>query len=147
MKVRHVAAMRHTSAFRLTAGLGAVFVVVLAGVLWLIYTLTVAEFARRIDQTVGNKAHMLAATPPARLPAVMDQAIVDLTSGLEFLALYDANGALVVGDAHLRGPFPLGHVFERRAAAGGAGARVGLAHRQWRAGGRGARHRAHSRPA
>jgi signal transduction histidine kinase len=106
--------VRHTTAFRLTAGLTAVFALAIFAALWVIYTATTAQFTRRIDLTIVTKAQLLAAAPtPSALDAAVVAALRDSTSGLEGIAVFDAQGARVMGRPGLAPPFPRGRMFER----------------------------------
>lgn len=116
--------LRHTSAFRLTAGLTGVFIVAVGALLWLFYTLTMDEFTRRIDQTVVGKAHMLAETTAMDHLAPITTAMHDSTSGLEAIAVFDPQGHLILGDPALSRPFPMGRVFERSRGPRGAPVRA-----------------------
>jgi signal transduction histidine kinase len=107
--------LRHTTAFRLTAGLTAVFALAIFAALWLIYTETSAQFTSRIDLTIVTKAQLLAASPTTHdLDAAVVAALRDSTSGLEGIAVFDAHGAQIMGMEGLAPPFPRGRMFERR---------------------------------
>lgn len=106
--------LRHTTAFRLTAGLTGVFVVAIFAALWLIYAETTAELNTRTDTTIVTKAHMLALGTNARTLDAAVAALQDSTHLLESVAVFDQANRLLVGDASLAPPFPIGRMFERR---------------------------------
>lgn len=105
--------LRHTTAFRLSAGLTAVFVAVIFAVLWLVYTQTAAELDQRTDLTIMARAHLLAATPAPRRMEITAQALQDSSRRLEGIAVFDAAGRKLIGDDGLAPPFPIGRIFER----------------------------------
>ncbi|WP_428333040.1 ATP-binding protein [Novosphingobium sp.] len=105
--------LRHTTAFRLTAGLTGVFVVAIFAALWLIYAQTSAELNHRTDLTITTKAHMLALGDNARTLAAAHLALDDSTHLLESVAVFDTAHRLLVGEPSLGPPFPIGQMFER----------------------------------
>lgn len=116
--------LRHTTAFRLSAGLTAVFVAAIFGVLWLVYAQTTAELNHRTDQTIAAKARRLAASTSSRQLGLAITMLHDSTSGLEGIAVFDDRGRRLIGDAGLAPPFPLGHLFERLHGPRGAPVRA-----------------------
>ena len=90
--------VRHTSTFRLTALLGLVFLGAIFVLLWLIYTLTERELVARTDRVLALESRTLAAAPADRLPLRLQQAISANTSALNYLALIDTRGKVIVGD-------------------------------------------------
>lgn len=80
---------RHTTAFRLTAGLTGVFVVAIFAALWLIYAQTSAELNNRTDLTIVTKAHMLASGNRALTIGAARAAMEDSTRRLEGVAVLD----------------------------------------------------------
>ena len=116
--------LRHTTAFRLSAGLTAVFIVAIFAVLWLVYAQTTAELDQRTDQTIAAKARMLAASTSARQLRFAVNALHDQTSGLEGIAVFDSSNRRLIGDAGLAPPFPLGRMFERLHGPRGAPVRA-----------------------
>jgi len=115
---------RHTTAFRLTAGLTGVFVVAIFAALWLIYAQTSAELNNRTDLTIVTKAHMLASGSSAQTFGAARLALHDSTRRLEGVAVFDNAGHLLVGDPGLAPPFPVGRIFERRNGPRGAPVRA-----------------------
>ena len=116
--------LRHTTAFRLSAGLTAVFVVAIFAVLWLVYAQTTAELDQRTDLTIAAKAQMLATAPPARRMELAIAAMHDATRRLEGIALFDARGHRLIGDEGLDPPFPTNRTFERLHGPRGAPVRA-----------------------
>ncbi|WP_343609527.1 ATP-binding protein [Novosphingobium sp.] len=108
-----LADLRHTTAFRLTAGLCAVFVVAVIGLLGLTYVLTAQQLFWRTDQFLTTRMDGILHTPRGREAVMTRRAIDAWASGLEFIALYDAHGQRVVGNVQVAAPFPLGKPFER----------------------------------
>ena len=90
--------VRRTSTFRLTALLGLVFLGAIFVLLWLIYTLTERELVARTDRVLALESRTLAAAPADRLPLRLQQAISANTSALNYLALIDTRGKVIVGD-------------------------------------------------
>jgi signal transduction histidine kinase len=113
VRIPRLTDLRHTTAFRLSAGLTAVFVVAIFVVLWLVYAQTTAEFDQRTDQTIVAKARILAAATPSRRMELAVDALHDSTRRLEGLAMFAADGHRLIGDEGLAPPFPLGKIFER----------------------------------
>jgi len=105
--------LRHTTAFRLSTGLTAVFIVALIAILWLVYAQTAAELDQRTDLTIIARARTLAAAGPPQRLAMVAAALRDPTRRLEGMAIFDSGGHRVIGDARLDPPFPLGRVFAR----------------------------------
>ena len=105
--------VRHTTAFRLTAALTGVFVVAIFAAMWLIYAQTGAELIARTDMTIATKAQMLASGTRAQTLRAAGAAMHDSTSHLEGIAVFDAAGQRLIGDAGLGAPYPLGRIFER----------------------------------
>jgi hypothetical protein len=97
-----LADLRHTTAFRLTAGLCAVFVVAVIGLLGLTYVLTAQQLFWRTDQFLTTRMDGILHTPRGREAVMTRRAIDAWASGLEFIALYDAHGQRVVGNAGRR---------------------------------------------
>jgi signal transduction histidine kinase len=116
--------LRHTTAFRLSAGLTAVFVVAIFSVLWLVYAQTAEELDQRTDLTVVAKARMLATATPTRRMEMATDAMHDTTRRLEGIAVFDAAGHRLIGDEGLAPPFPLGRIFERLHGPRGAPVRA-----------------------
>ena len=116
--------LRHTTAFRLSAGLTAVFVVAIFSVLWLVYAQTTAELEERTDLTIVAKARMLAAATSVHRMEMAVDAMHDTTRRLEGIAVFDAEGHRLIGDEELAPPFPLGQIFERLHGPRGAPVRA-----------------------
>ena len=116
--------LRHTTAFRLSAGLTGVFALAIFAVLWVVYAETSAELIYRTDQNVATKARMLAASPSAAQLAQAVRTLRDTTSGFEGIAVFDAAGHRLLGDPGLAPPFPLGRMFERLNGPRGAPVRA-----------------------
>jgi signal transduction histidine kinase len=112
--------LRHTTAFRLTAGLTVVFATAIFTALMAIYTQTTAELDQRTDQMIVTKARMLAASISRPNLDAAVAALHDKTSGLEGIAVFDAAGHRLIGDAGLAPPFPLGRMFDRQHGPRGA---------------------------
>lgn len=113
LRTLRLADLRHTTAFRLTAGLCAVFVVAVIGLLGLTYVLTAHQLFWRTDQFLRAKMDTILWAPRGREALATRRAIDSVTSGLEFVVLYDAQGHKVMGNLDVAAPFPLGHMFER----------------------------------
>lgn len=112
--------LRHTTVFRLIAGMGAVFMALLLALLWLTYVLTNAELNHRIDQFIVARAEVLARKTAHDRLDYARVVLHDEAGALEAVAVFDRGGALVLGDPALRPPFPLGRVFERMHGPRGA---------------------------
>ena len=108
-----LADLRHTTAFRLTAGLCTVFVVAVIGLLGLTYVLTAQQLFLRTDQILAHRIEPILRAPPGTEVRAADQAIAAVTSGLEFIVLYDAQGHRLTGNLTVAAPFPLGRYVER----------------------------------
>jgi signal transduction histidine kinase len=113
MRNLRLADLRHTTAFRLTAGLCAVFVVAVIGLLGLTYVLTAQQLFWRSDQVLEQRLAPLLRAPPGSELRVARRSMDAITSGLEYIALYDAQGHWLVGNVRVATPFPLGKPFER----------------------------------
>jgi signal transduction histidine kinase len=113
MRTLRLADLRHTTAFRLTAGLCAVFVVAVIGLLGLTYVLTADQLFWRTDQMLQNRMERILGAPAGDEAEATREAMDAVTSGLEFIVLYDAHGRPVVGNLHVRAPFVLGKPFDR----------------------------------
>jgi signal transduction histidine kinase len=113
MRDLRLADLRHTTAFRLTAGLCAVFVVAVIGLLGLTYVLTAQQLFWRTDQFLHSRMDSLLHDARGREMLVARHAVDLVTNGLEFVALYDRQGHRVVGNMNVAGPFPVGRMFDR----------------------------------
>ena len=111
MRNLRLADLRHTTAFRLTAGLCAVFVVAVIGLLGLTYTLTAQQLFLRTYQILAHRIEPILRAPPGAEVRAANEAIAAVTSGLEFIVLYDAHGHRLTGNLTLAAPFPLGRYF------------------------------------
>jgi signal transduction histidine kinase len=108
-----LADLRHTTAFRLTAGLCAVFVVAVIGLLGLTYVLTAQQLFLRTDQILRGRIETIVRAAPGTEVQAANDAIAAVTSGLEFVVLYDPQGHRLTGNLSVAGPFPVGSFFER----------------------------------
>jgi len=108
--------LRHTTAFRITAGLCAVFVIAVIGLLGLVYVTFTQQLYVRIDGELRRAAEPIAAHP-ARAVVTARRAIDASTSGFDAFALYGADGRRIVGNIAISGRYPVGVPFER--ACGG----------------------------
>ena len=90
--------VRHTTVFRLTILLGLAFVLTVCALADLIYRLTAHELLARTDQVLRNEVQRLREVPEDRLPDAVRAAMADSTSGLNYFALYSADGKLLIGD-------------------------------------------------
>ena len=97
-----------TTTFRLTALLGAAFLLAMIALLGLIYGLTERELVGRTDDVLSYRARAFASVPAARLPQAVRAAIANDASHLNHFALLGASGQELAGDfpppAHLRAP-------------------------------------------
>ncbi|MDE1916251.1 MAG: HAMP domain-containing histidine kinase [Sphingomonadales bacterium] len=114
-KVRtlRLADLRHTTAFRLTAGLCSVFVVAVVGLLGLTYVLTAQQLFWRTDQVLDHRMEGLILTQREDERRAIRRSIEAMTNPLEYTALYDRQGYRLEGNVKVAGPFPLNHPFDR----------------------------------
>ena len=109
--------VRRTSTFRLTAMLGAVFLVAIFALLGLIYTLTERQLVARTDRVLALESYTYAEVPAnQRLPRLR-QALGTNTSGLNYLVLTDAQGKVVAGNLAPPHVPRLGEPFDMPASA------------------------------
>ncbi|HWU02690.1 MAG TPA: sensor histidine kinase, partial [Novosphingobium sp.] len=111
--------LRHTSAFRLTAAFGAVFVLAMVVVVGLIYVLTADELSQRIDGMIALRTQRLIERPQAQLPGAIREVIKETRGGTEFYALLSADGRPIVSNMAIERPFPIHLPFDRRASPPG----------------------------
>jgi signal transduction histidine kinase len=96
--LRHFRDITRTSAFRLTATLGAVFAVGIVALLSIIYVLTVTELTARSDYILQQDAHRLLAGSDDTLPERVRSDLRHDDSGLNYYALISASGDVVIGN-------------------------------------------------
>ncbi|WP_404713916.1 sensor histidine kinase [Sphingomonas sp. MMS24-J13] len=101
--------VRSISTFRLTALLGLLFALGMAGMIGLIYLQTAEELDARSDAILRLEAKRLHAVSVADLPARITADIAQNTSRLNYYALESADGRLIVGNIAI----PSGLLFDR----------------------------------
>ncbi|WP_157217807.1 sensor histidine kinase [Flavisphingomonas formosensis] len=90
--------IRSTSTFRLTVLFGVIFTIGVAALLGLIYGLTAHELNARSDRILRLKAAQLSEIPPAMLVQRLRTELDYNTSALNYLALRDRSGRIVIGN-------------------------------------------------
>lgn len=113
MRTLRLAELRQTTAFRLTAGLCAVFVVAVIGLLGLTYTLTAQQLFTRTDQILDGRMESILRAPTGDEVEATKEALAAEIGGMEFISLYDSHGRHMVGNLSVRQPFYLGKPFEQ----------------------------------
>lgn len=113
MRTLRLAELRQTTAFRLTAGLCAVFAVAVIGLLGLTYTLTAQQLFTRTDQILDGRMESILRAPTGDEVEATKEALAAEIGGMEFISLYDAHGRHMVGNLSVTRPFYLGQPFEQ----------------------------------
>lgn len=113
VRTLRLADLRHTTAFRLTAGLCSVFVVAVIGLLGLTYVLTAQQLFWRTDQVLDHRMEGFIQTRPGEERRAIRRSIETMANPLEYTALYDRQGRRLEGNVKVAGPFPLGRAFDR----------------------------------
>ena len=100
--LRQLQRLRRFSTFRVTAGLGVIFVAAVCGLLVTIYVLTEQTLIARTDAVLGNQTRMLLAGPPDGLAARVSSARLSNASGLNHFLLLGPRGDVEAGDIRTR---------------------------------------------
>jgi signal transduction histidine kinase len=97
------------STFRLSAMLGAVFVIGLIAMLGVVYVATARDLTARSDRILHATAQRLLQVPADQLPDRIRYELRRDRAGFNYLSLVAADGTLVVGNVRLLHPLPPGH--------------------------------------
>ena len=90
--------IRRTVAFRLAAGLGAVFTLAALAMIAVIFALVEQQLTARTDQVLIHELDRLTALPAPALPAQIGALIANSASGLNYYALTARDGRLIAGN-------------------------------------------------
>ncbi|MEJ8630043.1 hypothetical protein P0F65_09855 [Sphingomonas sp. I4] len=94
------------STFRLSAMLGAVFVVGLVAMLGVVYAATARDLTARSDRILHAAAQRLLQVPADQLPDRVRYEMRRDRAGFNYLALIAADGTPIVGNVRLLRPLP-----------------------------------------
>lgn len=97
------------STFRLSAMLGAVFVVGLIAMLGVVYIATARDLTARSDRILHAAAQRLTRVPPEDLPDRIRYELSRNRDGFNYLALLSSDGTLIVGNVRPLRPLAPGH--------------------------------------
>ncbi len=107
------------STFRLSAMLGAVFVIGLIVMLGVVYMATARDLTERSDRILHAVAQPLSQVPAEQLPDRIRSELRRNRAGFNYLALIASDGTPVVGNVRLLRPLPPGHPIDVEGGARG----------------------------
>lgn len=90
--------IRRTVAFRLAAGLGAVFTLAALALIAVIFAMVEQQLTARTDQVLVHELDRLTALPAPALPPAIGALIANSASGLNYYALTARDGHLIAGN-------------------------------------------------